>query len=284
MDTRYIIYCDESDDKGRFYSHFYGGALIKASKQQEIEEELQALKDELNIFDGEMKWSKITGPYLDKYIAFVNATFDIIARGDLKIRVMFTQNRFIPYLDEYQIDNDYFLLYYQFIKHAFGLRYCVPPGETGSAAVILDDVPHGHDKLHDFKQYLSTLSDYPIWRKAGFSIAYEDIADADSKDHNILQALDVILGGVQSRLNEKHTRPIPPARRRAKRAVAKGKVYDEIRRRVWELHPYFNVGITTGTPNGRPDRFDQPYRHWLFVPALARVDATLTKKAAGVRK
>lgn len=52
---RYIIFCDESDDKGRYYSNFYGGALIEASKQQAIEEELQAKKDELNIFSGEMK-------------------------------------------------------------------------------------------------------------------------------------------------------------------------------------------------------------------------------------
>lgn len=52
---RYIIFCDESDDKGRFYSNFYGGVLVEASKREMIEAELQECKNLLNIFDGEMK-------------------------------------------------------------------------------------------------------------------------------------------------------------------------------------------------------------------------------------
>lgn len=284
MSKRYIIYCDESDVKGRFYSHFYGGALIEASKQQAIHDELQDLKVDLNINDGEMKWQKITQPYVDKYIQFVDKTFDVIARGDIKIRIMFTQNRHVPLLREYQIDNEYFLLYYQFIKNAFGLRYSVAAGETASAAVLLDDIPHNAEKLDQFRTYMSSLSDFPIWRRAGFSIAYEDITDVNSKDHNILQALDVVLGGMQSRLNEKHTRVVPPAKRRTKRARAKDLVYKRIKDRIFALYPNFNVGISTGTPNGPEDRFNQPYRHWLFLPANVRLDETQTKKAAGLRK
>lgn len=223
-------------------------------------------------------------PYKEKYIAFVNATFDVIERGDMKIRIMFTQNRWVPYLAEYQYENEYFLLYHQFIKHAFGLRYCTEGGDDGaSAAVLLDDIPHNAAKLHAFKSYLSSLS-YPIWQRANFSIAYEDITDVNSKEHNVLQALDVILGGIQSRLNEKHTKPIAPARRRSKRARAKGAVYDAIKRRIFSLYPNFNVGISTGHSGGLTDRWTDPYRHWLFMPSAAQEDATRTKKAAGVRK
>lgn len=282
--SRYILYCDESDAKGRFYSHFYGGALVEARKQQAIEAELQALKDELNIFNGEVKWQRITESYEDKYIAFVNLVFDIVERGDMKIRIMFTQNRWIPLLDDFQIDNEYFLLYHQFIKHAFGFRYCTEGGGQASAAVLLDKVPHNAEKLHEFRNYLSSLSDFPIWHRANFSIAYEDIAEVDSKEHNIMQALDVVLGAAQSRLNERHTRPIPPARRRTKRARAKAGVYKAIQRRICELYPNFNVGISTGTPNGLSDRWQHRYRHWLFVPSNSREDSARTKKAAGVRK
>ncbi|MBV8908262.1 MAG: DUF3800 domain-containing protein [Sphingomonas sp.] len=285
MTKRYIIYCDESDTRGAFYSHFYGGALIEASKQQALEAELQAVKDELHIFQGEMKWQRITEPYKDKYIAFVNAVFDVIERGDMKIRIMFTQNRWVPYLAEYQYENEYFLLYHQFIKHAFGLRYCTDAGEhSASAAVLLDDVPHNAAKLHAFKSYLSSLSQYPIWQRARFSIAYDDITDVNSKEHNVLQALDVVLGGIQSRLNEKHTKPVPPAKRRSKRARAKGAVYDTIKDRIFGLYPNFNVGISTGHSGGLTDRWTDPYRHWLFMPSAAQEDATRTKKAAGVRK
>ncbi len=284
MTQRYIIYCDESDTKGRFYSHFYGGIIIDAAKQQAIQDELQDVKNELNIFDGEMKWQRITAPYTDKYIDFVNSVFDIIDRGDIKARIMFTQNRYVPYLDDYQIDNEYFLLYYQFIKHAFGLQFSTPADGTASAAILLDDIPHNREKLEEFKRYMSSLSDYPVWRRAGFSINAEDITDVDSKKHNILQALDVILGGIQSRLNEKHTKPIPPAKRRTKRARAKEQVYKAIKDRIFSIYPNFNVGNSTGQANGPQDRFHHPYRHWLFIPNGAKIDQKRTKKAAGVRK
>lgn len=284
MHKRYIIFCDESDDKGRFYSNFYGGILIEAAKQQALEAELQTCKDDLHIFDGEMKWGKITAPYVEKYIQFVNKVFDIIERGDMKMRIMFTQNRNLPILEEYQIGHDYFLLYYQFIKHAFGLQFAVPEGGTASAAVLLDDVPHNAQKFHQFKDYLSSLSTFPKWTRAGFSIAYEDIADVNSKQHNLLQALDVVLGGMQSRLNEKHTRPTPPARRRGKRTIAKAKVYAAIKDRVWQLYPNFNVGASTATADGLHMRFHHPYRHWLFVPSNAQVDPTRTKKAVLKKK
>lgn len=284
MHKRYIIYCDESDDKGRFYSNFYGGALIEASMQEAIENELQASKNALNIFNGEMKWERITEPYADKYIKFVNDVFDIVERGDMKFRIMFTQNRNIPVLQEYQIGNDYFLLYYQFIKHAFGLQFSVPEDGTASAALLLDDVPHNAQKFHQFKDYMSSLSTYPKWTRAGFSIAYEDIADVNSKKHNILQALDVVLGGMQSRLNEKHTKPQPPAKRRGKRTKAKAKVYAAIKERVWKLYPNFNVGASTATHDGLHMRFEHPYRHWLFVPANAEVDPKRTKKAVLKKK
>ena len=283
MTKRYIIYCDESDSKGAFFSHFYGGVIIEASKQQQIERELQAVKDELNLYN-ELKWQRVTEPYKVKYIAFINAVFDIVARGDMKIRVMFTQNQNVPLLSDYQIGNDYFLLYHQFIKHAFGLRYCTGNGGEAAAAVLLDEVPHNQEKLRQFRKYLSSLSDFPIWENAGFSIAYEDIAEVNSKDHNIMQALDVVLGAMQSRLNEKHTRPIPPNKRRTKRARAKEAVYKTVKDRIFELYPNFNIGISTGTPNGLNDRWLHPYRHWLFVPTNSHVDGSRTKKAAGLRK
>src|SRR5690606_570087 len=152
-----------SDDKGRLYSNFYGGILIDATNQEKLEAEPQACKNQLNIFGGEMKWARITDPYVEKNTRFVNTAYDIVSRGDMKIRVMFTQNRNRPILEEYQIGNDYFMLYYQFIKHAFGLQFAVPEGGTASAAVLLDDVPHDAEKLHQFKKYLSGLSDFPKW-------------------------------------------------------------------------------------------------------------------------
>jgi hypothetical protein len=278
MDKRYIIYCDESDDSGQFYSNFYGGILIESSKRESLQQELQTLKNKLHIFDGEMKWERITKPYADKYIEFVNKIFDVLARGDMKIRIMFTQNRNRAVLKDYQTGNDYFMLYYQFIKHAFGLQHAVPSNGSASAALLLDDVPHNTQMLHQFKEYISNLSTNQKWRSARFSIAYEDVTDVNSKKHNILQALDIVLGGIQSRLNEKHTKPHPPAIRRGKRTKAKAKVYEAIKNRIFELYPNFNVGISTANPAGSRNTFEHAYRHWLFVPYNNQVDPRRTKK------
>ena len=67
MALEYIIYCDESEDKGPFCSNFYGGALIKASDRQRIEADLLAAREGIN---GEAKWTKITEQDEGRYIAF----------------------------------------------------------------------------------------------------------------------------------------------------------------------------------------------------------------------
>jgi hypothetical protein len=87
---RYLIYCDESDDKGSFYSNFYGGALLKHADREGIEKRLEAAKGE---YAGhEFKWTKI-GPVTEQqYIEFIRCIFEQVREGALKLRVMFTQN------------------------------------------------------------------------------------------------------------------------------------------------------------------------------------------------
>lgn len=149
---RYIVYCDESSEKGKFFSNFYGGCLLRASDRQAIEAELSLVKKDRGLH-GEAKWTKISEYNESAYIAFVDAIFDFVEAGQLKLRVMFTQNINRPQnLADYQIGNEYFLLYYQFIKHAFGLRYCNPDrSRSVTVSVFLDDVPDTKEKLDSFK-------------------------------------------------------------------------------------------------------------------------------------
>ena len=179
---------------------------------------------------------------------------------------MFTQNRYVPALEEHQTGQDYFLLYYQFIKHSFGLQFAVPEDDTASAAVCSMMFREMRSSSTSFKEYLSGLSTFPKWSRAGFSILYEDITDVDSKKHNILQAPRCCLGRHAVSLEREANQPVPPAKRRSKRARAKAKVYDAIKARIFDLYPNFNVGVSTAATNGLHMRFEHPYRHWLFVP------------------
>lgn len=274
-----IIYCDESAEKGRYYSHFYGGAVISASERELLEDALNNKKASLNLHK-ELKWTYITKAYAQKYIEFIDLYFDLIQKGLIKVRIMFIQNMYVATsLDEYQIDNQYFLLYYQLIKHSFGLRYSNSQALNDvHVAIYLDDVPDTQEKFDNFKDYISTLSKHPAFKKARIVIPRNDVVDVNSKAHVILQGLDIILGAMQFRLNDKHLDKPQGSRHRGHRTLAKEKVYKHINKRICQIYPYFNIGVSTGQSNGPKDKWDHAYRHWSFVPAEHKIDSSKTKR------
>src|SRR5579871_6895029 len=155
----YIIYCDESAKKGNHFSNFYGGALVLAEDQQAIESILLKKKRELHL-KSEIKWQYITDNYKAKYIEFIDLFFKLIKTGRIKIRIMFTQNHFKPRdLTTEHRDNEYFILYYMFIKHAFGLGKCnVGRRDSVAISLLLDQIPDSDDRLNSFKDYLIKLN------------------------------------------------------------------------------------------------------------------------------
>lgn len=278
--VQYMIYCDESDDKGRFYSNFYGGALLRSNDRDLIEARLLTVKSKTRL-RGEMKWTKISEYNKEEYTIILNEFFNIIKDGLVKVRIMFTQNINQNNHIDYDNEDEYFMLYYQFVKHAFGLRYCNPQRtHYVNVAVLMDDVPQKVEHFENFKDYMSSLSDYPVFNRNRIRINRADIADVNSQNHLILQMVDVVLGAMQFRLNEKHAIKPEGQKRRSKRTRAKERVYKAINWNIREIYPNFNIGITTGQADGEEDRWRHPYRHWCFVPKGSRVDLTQGKKAA----
>ena len=49
QEITYRIYADESVSNGKYYSNFYGGALVKTTDIPEIEKALNDKKEELNL-------------------------------------------------------------------------------------------------------------------------------------------------------------------------------------------------------------------------------------------
>ena len=264
---RYLIYCDESSDKGTFYSNFHGGALLRSDQRQAIEAALAAAKLRLGIL-GEAKWTKISAANEAAYAGFVDAIFALVRDGALKLRMMFTQNINQTRHLDHDEENAYFILYYYFIKDAFGLRYCNPDRqEPVELSVYLDDAPDSRAKLDNFKDYLSSLSTFPVFFREKIAIRKEEISEIRSHDHVILQAVDVVLGAMQFRLNEFHKRTDPITKRRGKRTRAKERVYKHINAHIRAIYPDFNIGISTGQATGPADRWHHAYRHWCFVPS-----------------
>ena len=277
----YVIYLDESSKAGTFYSNFYAGALIKAEDRQPISEALAAKKDELNLFS-ELKWVKVTDQYLEKYLEFTEFFFEYVKSGRIRIRVMFSQNFHKPIgLTKEQQDLGYFILYYQMIKHAFGLKYCNPNAlDRVYFQLLFDDVPHSSNKFEAFRSKLSNIPNLRDFEGSQIFIPKHGIAEIDSKSHTILQDLDIVLGAMHFRLNDLHRVKPNGSRRRGRRTIAKEKLYKRINKKIREIQPGFNIGVSTGTRNGYHDRWLQPYRHWLFIPKENRKDFAATKSSA----
>jgi len=180
-------------------------------------------------------------------------------------------------LEAYHREHAYHLLYYQFLKHAFGLRYANKGGNPIRLRIYVDKLPDTREKNARFKAFVAGLEHSTEFRESRIVVPVDQIAEVDSKKHIVLQCLDVLLGAIQFRLNDRHLEKPEGNRTRGARTIAKEKLYKHINKRIRELHPHFNVGITTGTPNGETDRFKQPYRHWLFVPKATRVDDSQVK-------
>lgn len=265
---QYIIYCDESVKNGEYFSNFYGGALVRSTHLDEVKTALESKISELNIH-GEVKWQKVTENYLEKYKELVDLVFSFISKDKIKIRIMFTHNAFVAKsLTKEQRDKEYFLLYYQFFKHAFGLQYSNKTSHRISIFTYFDQLPDTKEKNQVFKDFIFNLQNSDDFKTANLFIhSKDDIAEAISHNHIILQCLDLILGSMEFRLNEKHKAIPEGKKRRGKRTVAKEKLYKHINKHIRSIYTNFNVGESTGLKDDIENRWKHPYRHWKFEPS-----------------
>jgi len=278
QDKEFILFCDESDRRGKYYSNFYGGVITGSSQYQRLTDLLNNKKADLNLYQ-EVKWEKVTEQYLEKYMELIRVFFEEVARGNLRIRIMFRQNAHLPQRLSYQqVDWEYYLLYYQFVKHGFGLEHAE---ENIRLRLYFDKFPDTAEKSEQFKGFLLGLTKTKKWHT--IDIKKEDITEVRSHDHVLLQCLDVVLGAMSFRLNDKHKEVPKGAKKRGKRTIAKEKLYKVILTEIRNIRPGFNIGVSTRT-QALSDRWKIPYMHWAFIPSDEAFDSTLTKPRHKKRK
>lgn len=164
-------------------------------------------------------------------------------------------------------NNEYFILYYQFFKHAFGLTYANPNAKKSiSIYPFFDQLPDTREKNQEFIDFIYRLQFDSDFQSNNIIIhSKDDIAEARSHDHVILQCMDVVLGAMEFRLNNKHLLKAPGSRRRGKRTIAKEKLYKHIYSHIRDIYPNFNIGESTGTNGDNSNRWSHSYRHWKFI-------------------
>lgn len=272
----YYIWVDESDKHGEYYSNFYGGILVDSKRLQPTIQIFQNCIETLHI-DEEIKWQKVSPYWFDRYIKIVDILFDLMAKGDIKMRIFFHHNQYVPIgLDQQQKRQEYQLLYYQFIKYAFGLKYSNPDKEDKYVKIYIDNMPlKGSDK-ETFIDYIYKLNDYSDFQEAHIKIRKEDIVEVDSRDHVLLQVMDLVLGAMCFRLNERHKEKLKDSNKRGRKTIVKEELYKYINKKICEIKPHFNIGISTGF-HLRKEIWTDAYRHWSFIPKNHNRDATRTK-------
>lgn len=262
----YLIYCDESLSKGQFFSHFYGGALVRSKDYIEVKEALDARKEELNLL-GEIKWTKVSTNYLDKYKEMMDLYFRFIKEGKIKIRIMFQAA--MHEIEEHSDADKYHILYYQFIKHAFGLPYRDEyVDDDVNLKLLFDMIPDTNQQNDDFKAHICYLQELQQFKKAKIHIRHDDISEIDSHKYSILQCMDIILGTMAFRLNNLHLEIPEGATEPGKKAKAKEALFNHILALIQESDGVKVFRIEESTmPDTAKCRWRTPYRHWKFIPA-----------------
>lgn len=175
-------------------------------------------------------------------------------------------------------EKEYFLLYYQFIKHSFGVDYCNPDNKNHVVLKLyFDKLPDTKKKNREFKGYIYALND--IFCINNVHIYNEDIAEVDSKNHVILQCMDIILGAMNFKLNNMDKEKMPNSNRRGKRTIAKEKLYKNILMNIKMIYPNFNIGVSTSSRGDFSNNWKDQYRHWCFKSKNSVFDSNLTKRS-----
>ena len=97
-------------------------------------------------------------------------------------------------------------------------------------------------------------------------IAPDDISEVDSHQHVLLQCVDIVMGAMYFRLNGLH-KVIPEGKTRpGKKTKAKNELFRHIYHHIDEIHPHFNIEISTGNHGYASQHWESPYEHWRFRP------------------
>jgi Protein of unknown function (DUF3800) len=269
----FYIFCDESLKKGKFYSNFYGGLIIDKIEFEKVKNALTSRVQDLEIENSELKWGNVNTFKLEQYKSIIDTFFEFIKANVIKIRIMFTDNRFIANnLTKEHHDNQYHILYYHFLKLAFGLKF-LNSDIPVDLEIFFDKLPDSDKKNEQFKNFIYGIQFLPEFTEAKILIKKDSIYEVDSKKHILMQCLDVVLGAMAFRLNDLHKEKPEGAKRRGKRTLAKEKLYKHINKKIRETRANFNIGITTGIDGDYQNIFFHPYRHWLFIPSSKTVES-----------
>ena len=225
----------------------------------------------------EVKYGRISAENIAAYTALVDVFFRNLGQRDLHYRQLFLDRAFVhvpsPGADDLTALDVQFRIYYQFLKHAFGLRY-LPRSEGTTHQIVLQ--LDGHSSQHHTDALRRFVQDLPA------QLDRDDLAlqvsYVRSGKFRLLQTCDLLLGAAGSYGNRHHKRRSGVGRgmsgkQKLRLQLAKT-IYQSLREQngVERGKGAFNWFETTGRDGRWENLLQHKVRVWKIVPRRYRLD------------
>jgi len=277
----YDLYADEgwthSSPPLRRYWCFYGGVFGPEAALDRLDTALLAVIRRFGL-RGEVKWSNLSEQNVECYISLVDTFFDVLRKEDIRYRQMFLDRSFV-WLPQHgatpvsELESQ-FKLYYQFLKHAFGLRYLPVDRAEGAIRINLHLDNHSNQDLKS--RLIDFVANLP--RLLGREDIQINVTFMESSKSRRLQICDLLMGAAGS-----HGNQMQKQRRGGRRGMSnKQRVRDRVCRHIYNhLRKLdsdtrntraFNWFETTGHDGSKANRYHHKARVWKFIPARHRKD------------
>lgn len=225
----------------------------------------------------EVKWSNVSKQSLPLYCELVDEFFRMLKELPIHYRQIFLDRANVVTavggtLQPSDLDTQ-FKICYQFLKHAFGLRY-LPSAQDGCDQIFIRLDNHSSQEhtglLKQFAQELPRYLNRPD--------LVVDVSFVNSKKHLRMQLCDVLMGAAGSHGNKMHLRRQEGQRGMSEKQKVRQQlalhVYHTMRRFDAETRgsSAFNWFETTGHSGDLANRLNHKLRIWKFKPTAYQRD------------
>jgi len=274
---KYIIYADEAWTHSQplyRYHRFFGGILSSENSFDDLECEVKKLKKQHN-YKKEIKWSNLSARDISFYTELLELVGTFLCKEDhTKYRQMF-MDRSYQYTGVNAPDLDsQFKIYYQFLKHIFGLEF----SDANSEFLFKLDNHSSYLHKERLREFISSISNDRV------KISIEFI---ESKTSIPLQICDLLMGAAGYYGNKVDWDLLPGKRRRSKNQIMKSEfgkgVYNLLRNidAMFRGRKAFNWFETTGVDGCISNRYHHKMRIWKFIPNGHEKDVSWEDDAFG---
>ncbi len=280
MPKTYEIYADEAWTHGAVprnrYWCFLGGIFGPESQISKLETDLKEIKKAAG-HKLEIKWANVSTFSTPFYTALLDKFFEHISASDIKYRQLFLDRKYIriqPPGEARLTDLDVqYKVYYQFLKHHFGLEYLPLAKTTFDRVFIRLDAHSSVDHTTSLRTFTEKLP--VLLNRTDLQF---DVSFVDSKKHLSLQVCDVIMGAAGSYGNKMHLRREEGRKRMTEKQKCRVKICKYIYEKLKAIDKAdrgsgaFNWFESTGIGSNPANKLTNKIRIWKFIPGTYRID------------